>query len=43
MKESHHVRFLPLLDFGLFAGQTPFGFGDLHPLPEGATVDRGDV
>ena len=30
MKQSHHVCFLPWIEFGLFAAQTPFGLGDLH-------------
>jgi hypothetical protein len=33
MKQSHQVRFLPLIECGLLTAQTPFGFGDLHPLP----------
>ena len=33
MKQSHHVCFLPMVQLGLFTTQTPFGFGDFHPLP----------
>ena len=40
------MRFLPMIQLGLLATQTPFGLGDLHPLsgaqPNQIGLELGD-
>ena len=46
IKQSHQVRFLPVIKFGLLTPQMPFGLGDLHPLscaqPNQVGLELGD-
>ena len=41
LKQGHQVRFLPAIELGLLAMQTPFGLGDLYALL-GAQPNQAD-